>query len=255
MENNNIKKGLLKNTIEGGIFFILLLVFYLFDKKNSIGFLSRDLSTNRFLGTLIPSLIIGIVIVSIFSYVINVLFLIKPSKNEETNKKVVDASSTFNIVPIVLSIFLCIDAFFFSPVRVSGLSMNDTLSNNDVLLVSRNYKSIEKGDIIIIEKDDDDLIIKRVVAREGDTIKVDNNKNVYVNGELIESSTNWHGGSFVKIEERVLEKGEYYCLGDNRNNSSDSRYYGIFTEKQVIGKVFISLSPLKTKLEEKIVYK
>ena len=253
--DKDIKKGLIINTIVGRIFFVLLLVFYLFDKSNSIGFLSRDLSTNRFIGRLIPILIIGFLIVSLISYIMNILFLIRPSKDDNSNKKVMDSTNTLNIVPIVLAIFLCIDAFFFSPVRVSGSSMNDTLSNNDILLISRSYRSIDHGDIIIVEKEDGDFIIKRVVAKEGDKIKVDSNRCVYVNDELIEMSNGWKSGRFVEIEERVLEKGEYYCLGDNRNNSSDSRYYGIFKEEQIIGKVFISIYPLNFKIEEKIVYK
>ena len=254
--NTKIRKGLIVNTIVGGIFFLLLFIFFSFDKANSIGFLSRDLTNNnKILGTLVPALIIILLVLSLIAFTLNTLFIFFKDSNENVVSKISDTCNTLNIVPIVLSIFFLIDAFFFSPVRVSGLSMNNTLNDNDILIISRTYKTINNSDIIVIEKENGDFIIKRVIAVEGDIIDVDDSGKVYVNNVLVESSENWRGGKAIKYSNRKLEKGEFYVLGDNRNNSSDSRYYGIFKKEQIIGKAVLSIVPLKKDLSPDILYK
>ena len=206
------------------------------------------------LSYIIPSVILLMLLLSLVFYVLNVVFLCLKNPNPDKTSRIADNTSTFNIVPIILAIFLCIDAFFFCPVRVSGISMNNTLADGDILIINRSYSKIKVGDIVVIEKDNGELIIKRVVAKEGDSLTVDSQKRIYVNNELIESSSAWRGTSALRYSDKVLDKGEYYVLGDNRNSSSDSRVYGIFNEEQIVGKVVIGLIPWKTDMTPEIIY-
>ena len=163
-----------------------------------------------------------------------------------------------NVIPIFILIFLLIDVFFLSPVRVSGVSMLNTLEDKE-LLITVHTKRAHKGDIIIIDKPgadeegEDDLLIKRVVAEPGDTISVSITGRVIVNGEVVELSSYYTGHSQY-IKERVLEEGEYFVLGDNRNVSSDSRVYGIFHSEDICGKVVFSLTRFTFNIEEKITH-
>ena len=253
--NTKPKKKLLLNIIVGGIFFLLLLVCSIIDLSNPLGFFSRTESVTGNLNKIISMVILTLVLVFLISLIVSTIISLLKNVSENTILKVTDIQNTLNIVPIILLIFIFIDAFFFSPVRVSGYSMENTLNDGDLLVVSHLYKEIDHGDIVLIKKDDGDFIIKRVVAKEGDTLMVDENSKVYVNGEIIEQSNGWRSGSRKEYSERVLEKGEYFVLGDNRNSSSDSRVYGIFNEEQIIGKVMMSLSPWSFKINQNITYK
>ncbi|PWM70668.1 MAG: signal peptidase I [Bacillota bacterium] len=139
-----------------------------------------------------------------------------------------------------LAAFIGANRYFFYYIEVSGPSMMDTLQNEDVLCVARR-KTPERGSVVIIagEKGDETHLIKRVIGKEGDIIVIENGE-VYLNGEKLKEEY-IRGKTYVNKlparKEYVVGKSEIFYLGDNRENSSDSRVYGCCTEEQIVGVV------------------
>lgn len=141
---------------------------------------------------------------------------------------------------------------FVRPTIVDGESMYPTLEHKDYLIINRIAYKIgkpTKGDIIVFETDlkqsngkNKDLV-KRVIATEGDHIKIEDSK-VYVNGELINEpyiEENYTDGNI----DITIPKGKLFTMGDNRERSKDSRMtdVGLVDESDVMGKVMIRLFP------------
>ena len=150
---------------------------------------------------------------------------------------------SFIMVYFVLR-FLCI------PVQVQGTSMYPTLEDKSVGISNKigyDVDGLKRFDIAIIHVDSGEkYLVKRVVGLPGETISY-HDGNLYVNGNIVEEpflDENYkkdYGLNFTSdIEEITLKEGEYYCLGDNRPFSKDSRSYGPFQASQVSSKgVFI----------------
>ena len=130
---------------------------------------------------------------------------------------------------------------------VDGGSMNDTLHHGDKLIVSDLFYTPKRGDVVIVQSPDvldGKVIVKRVIAVEGDRIRVESD-GVYVNDEKLEepylSETNkLH---ITTMPERTVDKGMVFLLGDNRNRSEDSRAFGQVDERAVVGKVLFRFAP------------
>ena len=141
----------------------------------------------------------------------------------------------------------------FRVVVVSGSSMYDSLIHGDLLLLLSNtfYTDPEYGDIVVVSKDSFDggtPIVKRVIATEGQTVDIDFQAGiVYVDGKPLEepytfTPTNTTGGT-----EFPLTGGEgcIFVMGDNRNESRDSRYpeIGQVDEREILGKAILLMMP------------
>lgn len=149
---------------------------------------------------------------------------------------------------IFVTIFLTVICMKFD---VIGPSMLPTLHNNDKLLVYHLMYEPQKGDIVTIDNPGqlDKNIVKRIIAKGNDSIKIDFDKGkVYVNGELLNEpyinmpttqKANWN------LPEKIPE-GYYFVMGDNRGNSKDSRSYdvGLVSRDEIMGKVVLIYSPL-----------
>ncbi len=136
--------------------------------------------------------------------------------------------------------------YTFQLIRVDGLSMTQTLQNNEIVLTLRT-KEVSKGDIITFKLNDRTLI-KRVIAKEGDVVDIDEKGNVYVNEEMIEEPYRYEktfGYGDVQFPYEVPEEA-YFVLGDNREVSLDSRYseVGFVFTDQIQGRVIMRIWPI-----------
>lgn len=154
------------------------------------------------------------------------------------------------IIAIVIALII---SQFITPTIVQEHSMDDTLHNNDYLILWKMaYRSSEPsyGDIVVFKSDllDDKgkekLLIKRVVARSGDTIAVKDGY-VYRNGKQLMEPYTKDGYTNGGIDETVVPDGKLFLLGDNRVVSIDSRdpSVGFVDEDLVIGKAVLRLYP------------
>lgn len=145
--------------------------------------------------------------------------------------------------------------FFIRPTVVYGPSMEPSYYDREYLLISKAYvytMGLEKGDVIIfkthlkLENGEEKNLIKRVIGVAGDTVEIKDGK-VYINGTAI-SETYTDGSPTESFGESkwVVGKDEYFVLGDNRDNSKDSRFddVGLIDKKTIMGKVMLRVLPL-----------
>lgn len=158
-----------------------------------------------------------------------------------------------NALSYLLVIFLALILVlaFFYRVKVLGPSMESTVHSGDSVLVDRiRYKlsGPHRGDIVAFLPNGDreaEISIKRVIGLPGEKIQIKNGA-LYINNKVynsdISNETINHAG--LAENELKLGKGEYFLLGDNRNNSEDSRYESIgkVTRKELIGKVWLNVT-------------
>ena len=149
----------------------------------------------------------------------------------DTIKKICKEYLPYVVVIILVLIF---KANFFSPVKVNGASMDDTLKDKEILLLNIiDYKinDIKRYDIVVV-KTEKEFLIKRVIGLPGDIIRRVDNK-LYINDKEIKEK--YAKGKTSDFEIKV-RKGEYFVLGDNREVSLDSRYFGTFKKDEIVGK-------------------
>ena len=153
----------------------------------------------------------------------------------------------------MLAVIMILFLIFFRIIVVSGPSMKMTLLDGDYLLLISNlfYREPEKGDVVVVSKQEYDNgkpIVKRVIATEGQIVDMDFvNGIVYVDGlpleeDYINTPTNLDEGS---VFPQIVEEDHVFVMGDNRNNSKDSRSLeiGQVDKREVLGKVALLMVP------------
>jgi signal peptidase I len=139
--------------------------------------------------------------------------------------------------------------FGFQVARVEGHSMAPTLADQDRLIVNKLAYRIGEphiGDIVMLyyPNDPNKSFVKRVIAEEGDQVRIVDGK-VYRNDILLDDS--FIAPDFRSHDDwgpQVIPEGYYFVMGDHRNNSSDSRHWGFVPKKYIIGKVQLRWWPM-----------
>lgn len=174
----------------------------------------------------------------------------KESKIKNIMKEVL---STSIYLLLVLCAAYLIVTYVGQRTQVSGGSMESTLINEDHLLVDKisyRFTEPERFDIIVFpfQYDEETYYIKRIIGMPGETVKIDDEGNIYINDEILEEG---YGREVIEnpgiaAEPIVLGDDEYFVMGDNRNNSSDSRdpSVGNIHRDDIIGRAFIRIWPL-----------
>ena len=160
--------------------------------------------------------------------------------------------STSIYLLVVLCAAYLIITYVGQRTQVSGSSMETTLSDGDNLLVDKityRFSEPKRFDIIVFpfQYDTDTYYIKRIIGMPGETVQIDYDGNIYINGSLLEES---YGREVIQNPGRAAEpitlgKDEYFVMGDNRNNSSDSRdpSVGNIHRKDIIGRAWVRIWP------------
>ena len=161
----------------------------------------------------------------------------------------------FLVVLIAMIAGYAFVTFFFQTVNIVGPSMSPTLKDGQVAVVNKikyKVKDIERYDIVVYKKVESDSYydVKRIIALPGETVKIENGK-VYINGSMLNDSpietSIMNAG--IASKDILLDDNEYFVLGDNVNNSEDSRYtnIGIISKSEIIGKVTSIIRPKEEK--------
>ena len=154
------------------------------------------------------------------------------------------------IVTLVFAVLVAISAF--QTVTLQESAMEPTYSVSEKFFVNRAlYKvsSPKRGDVIVFKTSASDsaaLHIRRVIGLPGETVQVKDGK-IYINGKVYEENGAYQDMTYGGLANSAitLESGEYFVLGDNRNNSEDSRFsdIGNISKKYIVGKVWFTVSP------------
>ena len=153
------------------------------------------------------------------------------------------------IIVIIIILFLMI--YVVSVTQVVGNSMNSTLENGDVLILNKfkyRFTDIKRGDIISLEYADTKYLIKRVIGLPGDIVSIRDN-TLYINGELyienyLDEGLVYDDFELSSLGYDTIPDDMYLVLGDNREDSLDSREIGLISKDVVIGKVSFRIWPL-----------
>lgn len=157
-------------------------------------------------------------------------------------------------IAIVFAILMAIRVFAAEPHKVSGSSMVPNFHDGDYIITNKlatRLSEPKRGEVVILQDplDINKVFIKRVIGLPGETLKISSGA-VYINNQLLEepylpTGLRTSGENFLKDDSEItVPDGNYFVMGDNRNNSSDSREWGLLKKNLIIGQAFLRYWPL-----------
>lgn len=162
-------------------------------------------------------------------------------------------STSVYLLCVLLVTYLIIN-FVGQRTEVQGSSMEPTLHNEDNLIVDKityRFNDPKRFDIIVFpfQYEEETYYIKRIIGMPGETVRIDYDGNIYIDGEILSES---YGLEVIQepgraAEEITLGEDEYFVLGDNRNNSTDSRadLVGNIHKNDIIGRAWVRIYPFE----------
>ncbi|MFI3200256.1 MAG: signal peptidase I [Eubacteriales bacterium] len=174
----------------------------------------------------------------------------KKSKMKAILKEIL--STSIYLLCLLVAVFL-VTEYVFQRTQVKGASMENTVHDGDHLIVDKityRFQDPLRYDIIVFpyRYQENTYYIKRIIGLPNETIQIDERGVIYINGEVLLES---YGKEVIKesgiaTQEIQLGTNEYFLLGDNRNNSTDSRdsRVGVITRSEIIGRAYMRVWPL-----------
>ena len=168
----------------------------------------------------------------------------------KTKEIIKEAVSVVLYIAVVLAATWFVITFVGQRTQVNGSSMEPTLSDHDNLIVDKisyRFREPERFDIIVFpfQYEEDVYYIKRIIGMPGETVFIDTDGTIYIDGEVLAEG---YGKEVILSPGRAgepvtLGEDEYFVLGDNRNNSSDSRdpSVGNIHRDQIVGKAWVRI--------------
>ena len=173
-------------------------------------------------------------------------------KRQEKNPVREVLSTILYLALVILAAYLIV-TFVGQRTEVNGSSMENTLDNGDKLIVDKiSYRlgSPKRFDVVVFPypQNPSTYFIKRVIGLPGETVQIDSSGKIYINGQVLEENFGREVISNPGLAQEPIKLGEdqYFVLGDNRNNSMDSRdsRVGLISGKSMVGKAFLRIWPL-----------
>ena len=173
-------------------------------------------------------------------------------KEEKKSGALREILSMIGWILFIFCLVFLVTTYVGQRTRVEGHSMEPALSDGDNLIVDKisyRFHDPERFDIIIFpyQWEPNTYYIKRIIGLSGETIQIDDEGNIYIDGEVLQEH---YGLERIKNpgsarEPITLGEDEYFVLGDNRNNSEDSRFtqVGVIHRDDIVGRAWLRIYP------------
>jgi len=148
---------------------------------------------------------------------------------------------------IIIIIVIIIRTYLITPAQVIGSSMEPTLGEKEIILLNKiNYKvnDIKRFDIVVVRIKGEKSLVKRVVGLPGEKLEYKNDK-LYINNKVIGEPNIIGEHTIDYILDGIIPDNKYFVIGDNRNNSIDSRVFGLIDYEDIIGNTNFVIYPFK----------